>query len=68
MGIVTFRWRGPGMSPDAVDALTARVVDRLRADGYATVMSTLLHGRPALRLCPIHWDATTGKWRPRSQC
>ncbi|WP_461415373.1 pyridoxal phosphate-dependent decarboxylase family protein [Gemmatimonas sp.] len=61
MGIVTFRWRGPGMSPDAVDALTARVVDRLRADGYATVMSTLLHGRPALRLCPIHWDATTGE-------
>lgn len=59
MGIVTFRWRGPGLSPDAVDALTARVVDRLREDGYATVMSTLLHGRPALRLCPIHWDATT---------
>jgi glutamate/tyrosine decarboxylase-like PLP-dependent enzyme len=59
MGIVTFRWRGPGLSPDAVDGLTARVVDRLREDGYATVMSTLLHGRPALRLCPIHWDATT---------
>ena len=34
---------------------------RQRADGYATVMSTLLRGRPALRLCPIHWDATTGE-------
>lgn len=59
MGIVTFRWRGDGLSAEAIDALTARVVDRLRADGYATVMSTLLRGRPALRLCPIHWDART---------
>lgn len=59
MGIVTFRWRGEGLSADAIDALTARTVDRLRADGYATVMSTLLRGRPALRLCPIHWDART---------
>ena len=58
MGIVTFRWRGPGSSAAEVDALTARIVDRLRADGYATVMSTLLHGRPALRLCPIHPAAT----------
>ncbi len=59
LGIVTFRWRGAGLDDAAVDALTGRVVDRLRADGYATVMSTLLRGRPALRLCPIHWDATT---------
>jgi len=31
----------------------------MREDGYATVMSTILRGRPALRLCPIHWDANT---------
>lgn len=61
MGIVTFRWRGDRQSDAEVDALTARVVDRLREDGYATVMSTLLRGRPALRLCPIHWDATTAE-------
>jgi len=59
MGILTFRWRGEGMSDAAIDALTARTVDRMREDGYATVMSTILRGRPALRLCPIHWDATT---------
>jgi glutamate/tyrosine decarboxylase-like PLP-dependent enzyme len=58
MGIVTFRWRGRGATDAEVDALTARVVDRLRADGYATVMSTMLRGRPALRLCPIHPAAT----------
>lgn len=58
MGIVTFRWRGAGLRAEQIDTLTARIVDRLRADGYATVMSTMLHGRPALRLCPIHPAAT----------
>lgn len=62
MGIVTFRWRGAGpagaLDDAQIDALTARTVDAMRADGYATVMSTILRGRPALRLCPIHWDAT----------
>jgi hypothetical protein len=61
MGILTFRWRGEGMSDAAIDALTARTVDRMREDGYATVMSTILRGRPALRLCPIHWDANTNE-------
>lgn len=59
MGIVTFRWKQAGLSDAETDALTARMVDRLRVDGYATVMSTLLRGRPALRLCPIHPAATT---------
>lgn len=59
MGILTFRWRGEGLTTSQVDALIARVADRMREDGYATVMSTMLRGRPALRLCPIHWDAST---------
>lgn len=59
MGIVTFRWRGAGLRDAEIDALTARVVDAMREDGYATVMSTMLRGRPALRLCPIHPGATT---------
>lgn len=55
MGVVTFRWRGDGRAgPAAVDALTQRVVDRMREDGWALVMSTALRGRPVLRLCPIH--------------
>lgn len=61
MGIVSFRWKQAGLSDADTDALTARVVDRLREDGYATVMSTMLRGRPALRLCPIHWAATTSE-------
>jgi len=56
LGIACFRWRGDDAA--AVDALTARVADRMRTDGYATVMSTMLKGRPAFRLCPIHPAAT----------
>ncbi|MGQ0764682.1 MAG: pyridoxal phosphate-dependent decarboxylase family protein [Gemmatimonadota bacterium] len=55
MGVITFRWRGDGSMTDVqVDALTARVVDRMRLDGYALVMSTALRGRAVLRLCPLH--------------
>jgi glutamate/tyrosine decarboxylase-like PLP-dependent enzyme len=55
MGVITFRWRGDGsIGPAGIDALTQRVVDRMRLDGYALVMSTALLGRPVLRLCPLH--------------
>jgi len=61
MGIVSFRWRGEGLSDAQVDALTARTADRMREDGYATIMSTILRGRPTFRVCPIHWDANVGE-------
>ncbi len=55
MGVTTFRWRGDGSLPaERIDAITARVVDDMRNDGYALVMSTALQGRPVFRLCPIH--------------
>lgn len=56
LGIACFRWKGDDDA--AINALTARVADRMRTDGYATVMSTMLKGRPAFRLCPIHPAAT----------
>ena len=40
-----------------------RSVDLMRADGYALVMSTILRGRPALRLCPIHPGTTADEIR-----
>jgi glutamate/tyrosine decarboxylase-like PLP-dependent enzyme len=54
MGIITFRYRHPALSPAAVDAVTARAVDRMRLEGRALIMSTMLGERPALRLCTIH--------------
>jgi len=56
MGIVTFRLAGGDAA--RTDAITTRTVDLTREDGYALVMSTMLRGRPALRLCPMH-PATT---------
>lgn len=63
MGIVTFRWRDASRTPAELDAMLARTVDRMRADGYALVMSTMLKGRPALRLCPIHPAGTEAEIR-----
>jgi aromatic-L-amino-acid decarboxylase len=47
LGVVTFR-RGDD------DVLTAALADRMVADGYAAPSSTVLRGRPALRLCTIN--------------
>ena len=47
MGIVTFRRSGN-------DEMQGRLVDALLADGYAMLSSTIVQGRPVLRLCPIN--------------
>lgn len=54
MGIITFRYRHADLSPADLDAVTARAVDRMRLEGQALIMSTMLGKRPALRLCTIH--------------
>ncbi len=58
LGIVTFRYRPSALPDDGVDAITHRIVARLIADGFAMVTTTVLDGRPVLRLCPIHPEAT----------
>lgn len=63
MGIISFRWNDPSRSENEIDAITSRSVDLMRADGYALVMSTILRGRPALRLCPIHPGTTADEIR-----
>ncbi|MBL0939504.1 MAG: aminotransferase class V-fold PLP-dependent enzyme [Gemmatimonadaceae bacterium] len=60
MGIVTFRYAEAGLSAGQVDAATARAVDRMRLDGHALIMSTMLGDRPALRMCTIHPSGTLG--------
>ena len=54
MGVLTFRWLDDTKTPAEIDAITQDTVERMRHDGYALVMSTVLRGRPALRLCPIN--------------
>ena len=54
MGIVSFRYRAPGLSEEALDEVQQGIVDGLRADGFAILTSTRLRGRTALRLCTIN--------------
>jgi glutamate/tyrosine decarboxylase-like PLP-dependent enzyme len=54
LGVVTFRFAPPGMDDAAIDALQGRMVEAMMEEGYAIATSTVLRGRPALRLCTIN--------------
>lgn len=54
MGIVSFRYVIPGRTEEELDELQIRIVDGLRAEGFALATSTRLRGRTALRLCTIN--------------
>ena len=54
MAVVTFRYVIPGKTEEELDALQTRIVDGLRAEGFALATSTRLRGRTALRLCTIN--------------
>jgi glutamate/tyrosine decarboxylase-like PLP-dependent enzyme len=54
MGIVSFRYVAPGWTDERLDEIQGRIVDGLRAEGFAIVTSTVLRGRTALRLCTIN--------------
>ncbi len=54
LGIVSFRFVAPGLSPDQEEAVNQRLVGEMLADGYAVLTSTVLRGRTALRLCTIN--------------
>ncbi|MBX9600960.1 MAG: hypothetical protein K2X35_08150 [Bryobacteraceae bacterium] len=52
MAILCFRYRAGD------DALHVRVADRMLADGFALVITTVLNGRTVLRVCTIHPNTT----------
>ena len=54
MGVLTFRWRDASKSDSEIDAITPRRRLSACAKMYALVMSTVLRGRPVLRICAIN--------------
>ncbi len=54
LAVVTFAPRLEGFTRDEQLAVIQRVVERLVADGYAMVTSTLARGRTVLRFCLIN--------------
>jgi aromatic-L-amino-acid decarboxylase len=54
LAVVTFRYEPAGLSEAEADALHARTVEEMMADGFAIVTSTVLNARPVLRFCTIN--------------
>ncbi len=54
LGIVCFQYRQASSSPDDVDDLQQRIVNRLVEDGFAMVTTTVIRGRTVLRACTIN--------------
>ncbi len=54
LGIVTFFYAMPEHSLETANGINQRIVDRVLAQGFATVTSTTLQGRKVLRMCTIN--------------
>jgi glutamate/tyrosine decarboxylase-like PLP-dependent enzyme len=54
MGVVTFRCTPPELGEEEMDRLQTRLVEAMKANGFAMVSSTVLRGRTVLRLCTIN--------------
>ncbi len=50
LSIVCFRFRAPGLSEDALDALNGHIVAALQIQGIAAPSTTRLHGKTAIRV------------------
>ena len=64
LSVVCFRYVPPGFRVQGedderrLDALNLRLIDALRATGRASLSSTRLHGRVAIRFCFVNWRTT----------
>lgn len=54
LGTVAFGWAPAGISDEQADAVTHGLAEASLADGWAFLSSTVLRGRPALRLCALN--------------
>ena len=54
MATITFRAEPPGLSDAAIDAHNDKIAAMIRADDFALAHTTLIRGRPVLRICMIN--------------
>ena len=54
LGTVAFGWAPEGVSQGEADAVTHGLAEASLADGFAFLSSTVLRGRPALRICALN--------------
>lgn len=58
LAIVNFRYAPTGLSEQELDSLNKRISQEMMTNGYASVLTTQLNGKTALRICAIHPDTT----------
>jgi glutamate/tyrosine decarboxylase-like PLP-dependent enzyme len=58
LNVVTFRYRGRGLSDARLDALNAEVVMRIQESGVAVPSTTRLRGRTVIRLAIVNHRST----------
>lgn len=58
LAIVNFRYAPPGFTGNELDTINQRISQKMTDDGFASVLTTNLHGKTTLRICAIHPDAT----------
>lgn len=58
LGVVTFRYAPAALPPEAAEDAMRGAAARLLAEGFAAVGATRVAGRPALRICALHPEAT----------
>ncbi|WP_020187686.1 aminotransferase class V-fold PLP-dependent enzyme [Methylopila sp. 73B] len=58
LGVVTFRYAPEALSREVAEAAMRRAAARLLVEGFAAVGATRVNGRPALRICALHPEAT----------
>ncbi len=54
LGTVAFGWAPEGASEEEADAVTHGLAEASLADGFAFLSTTVLRGRPALRICALN--------------
>ena len=58
LGIITFRYAPAGMAEEKINTLNHGLIEKMIADGFAMLSSTVLRGRTVLRMCTINPRST----------
>ncbi len=59
LGVINFRYYRSGLDLDQLDILNGKIMTQMNDDGYASVITTVIHGKKVLRMVPIHPEVTT---------
>jgi glutamate/tyrosine decarboxylase-like PLP-dependent enzyme len=68
LAILCFRYRAPEAEPGEEDHLQDAIARAAAHDGRCFLSTTVLHGRPVLRMCTIHPGTTSSDLADTAEC